>query len=136
VPKSRLLDRVIPRLAERVEAHNRTAEPVWRLRLRVVMHAGEVLRDPKANVGQAVVAACRLLDSPELRARLTSDRSRRRVCSPPCRWPHPQVKIAGRSGKLPVPTKVDADLAPPRSSHGREAGSCCPIFIRQGGRRP
>jgi hypothetical protein len=98
VPKSRLLDRVIPRLAERVEAHNRTAEPVWRLRLRVVMHAGEVLRDPKANVGQAVVAACRLLDSPELRARLTSDRSRRRVCSPPCRWPHPDRKMT--SGKV------------------------------------
>jgi tetratricopeptide (TPR) repeat protein len=70
VPKSRLLDPVIPLLAERVEAHNRTAEPAWRLRLRVVVHAGEVLRDPKANVGQAVVAACRLLDSPELHAHL------------------------------------------------------------------
>jgi hypothetical protein len=70
VPKSRLLDRVIPLLAERLDAHNRTAEPAWRLRLRVVVHAGEVLRDPKANVGQAVVTACRLLDAPQLRARL------------------------------------------------------------------
>jgi tetratricopeptide (TPR) repeat protein len=70
VPKSRLLDPVIPQLVEQVEAHNRTAEPVRQLRLRVVVHAGEVLRDPKANVGLAVVAACRLLDSPELRVHL------------------------------------------------------------------
>lgn len=70
VPKSRLLDPVIPLLAKRLAAHNRTAEPAWRLRLRVVVHAGEMLRDTKANVGQAVVAACRLLDAPELRARL------------------------------------------------------------------
>jgi tetratricopeptide (TPR) repeat protein len=69
-PKTLLLDPVILLLAKWLDTDNRAAQPTWRLRLRVVVHAGEVLRDPKANVGQAVVAACRLLDAPELRAHL------------------------------------------------------------------
>jgi tetratricopeptide (TPR) repeat protein len=71
VPKSRLLDPLIPLLAERLQQWNANAEPAWQLRLRMVVDAGEVLRDPKANVGEAVVAACRLLDAPQLRACLT-----------------------------------------------------------------
>lgn len=89
VPKSRLLDPVIPLLAKWVDADNRTAEPTWRLRLRVVVHAGEVLRDPKANVGQAVVAACRLLDAPELRARLKA--TRRPLVVAVSDWIHQEV---------------------------------------------
>ncbi len=106
VPKSRLLDPVIPLLAKRVDADNRTAEPAWRLRLRAVVHAGEVLRDPKANVGQAVVAACRLLDAPELRARLKA--TRRPLVVAVSDWIHQEVVQHGygridRAAYRPMP---------------------------------
>jgi tetratricopeptide (TPR) repeat protein len=96
VPKSRLLDPVIPLLAERVNAHNLAAEPAWRLRLRVVVHAGEVLRDPKPNVGQAVVAACRLLDAPQLRACLKA--TSRPLVVAVTDWIHQEVVQHGYAG--------------------------------------
>jgi len=71
VSKSQLLDVVVP-LAQRLDEYNQSAESASQLRLRVVVHAGEVLRDPKANVGRAAIFACRLLDSAELRACLAA----------------------------------------------------------------
>jgi hypothetical protein len=72
VPKNRLLDPVVPLLASQLVDYNGSAPSAWRLRLRVVVHAGEVLRDPEPTVGQAVVFACRLLDSSQLRACLAA----------------------------------------------------------------
>jgi hypothetical protein len=72
VPKSRLLEPFIPWLADRLEAANRRVSRAERIRLRVVLHAGEVLRDPQPNIGQAVILASRLLDAEELRACLAA----------------------------------------------------------------
>jgi tetratricopeptide (TPR) repeat protein len=68
VAKTWLLLGMVPWLAARLEEHNRAADQSERLRLRVAVHAGELLRDPQPNVGQAAILACRLLDSPALRA--------------------------------------------------------------------
>jgi tetratricopeptide (TPR) repeat protein len=72
VAKSRLLDQVVARLASGLDHHNHNVEPARRLRLRVVVHAGEVVRERQATVGGAVNLACRLLDAPELRACLAT----------------------------------------------------------------
>jgi len=72
VPKTRLLDPLPASLARRLARYNRTAPAARRLRLRLVVHAGEVLRDPQANVGDAVIFACRLLDAQQLRACLAA----------------------------------------------------------------
>jgi tetratricopeptide (TPR) repeat protein len=74
VAKSRLLDQVVAGLASGLDRHNRTLEPARRLRLRVVVHAGEVVDDRQATVGGAVNFACRLLDAPQLRACLAASR--------------------------------------------------------------
>ncbi len=67
VPKSRLLDPLIPWLADRLDRSNHRAGQAERIRLRVVVHAGEVLRDPDPNVGHTVIFASRLLDAQALR---------------------------------------------------------------------
>jgi Carbohydrate-binding module 48 (Isoamylase N-terminal domain)/Alpha amylase, catalytic domain len=68
ISKRRLLDPLLPQLAGRLDRHNQAVDPARRMRLRVAVHAGEVLRDAQVSVGQAVVFACRLLDAPQLRA--------------------------------------------------------------------
>lgn len=68
VPKPRLLDPLIPRLAARLERHNQPRPASEQIRLRVVLHAGEVLRDPAPLLGQPVIHAFRLLDAPALKA--------------------------------------------------------------------
>jgi hypothetical protein len=71
VPKNRLLDPLVPRLAATLDRYNRAADEAARMRLRVVLHAGELLRDPRPNVGYATIFAARLLDAQELRLALT-----------------------------------------------------------------
>jgi tetratricopeptide (TPR) repeat protein len=68
VPKPRLLDPLVPRLAARLERHNQSRGASEQIRLRVVLHAGEVLRDPAPLLGQPVIHAFRLLDAPALKA--------------------------------------------------------------------
>lgn len=68
VSKTLLLDRLVPRLARRLERENAARPRNEEMRLRVAVHAGEVLRDPKPLVGVAVIHACRLLDAEPLRA--------------------------------------------------------------------
>jgi hypothetical protein len=72
VPTVRLLDPLIGRLARRLAAFNRNKPPPRRMRLRVALHAGGVLADPQPLHGEAVIHACRLLDSPAARACLTA----------------------------------------------------------------
>jgi hypothetical protein len=72
VPKNLLIDPLIPTLARRLTGYNRAAAKAEQMRLRVVLHAGEVLRDPQPNVGHAAILATRLLDAQELRATLSS----------------------------------------------------------------
>jgi class 3 adenylate cyclase len=64
VPKTILLDRLIPLLAALLGEYNaRAAEPALRIRLRVVVHAGEINEDDRGFYGEAIDVAIRLLDS-------------------------------------------------------------------------
>jgi hypothetical protein len=60
VPKTLVLGTVIPALAGLLAAHS----PDRRLRLRVVLHAGEVHYDGRGYFGEALDIAFRLLDAP------------------------------------------------------------------------
>lgn len=64
VSKVRLLDPMVPCLTISLEEHNRTAYP--RLRVRMAMHAGEVIRGKYGWIGSDLNLACRLANSPSL----------------------------------------------------------------------
>ncbi len=68
VPRNVLLGRLVTGLAHRLARYNRTRPEHERIRLRVAMHTGDVLRDPCPIHGEATVLACRLLDAAALRA--------------------------------------------------------------------
>jgi hypothetical protein len=71
VPKTVLLDRLIPLLAALLVEYNaQAAHPALRMRLRVVMHAGEVHIDRRGCYGEAIDVAIRLLDSPQVKKTL------------------------------------------------------------------
>jgi hypothetical protein len=71
VPKTILLDRLIPLLASLLADHNaRAAQPALRIRLRAVVHAGEVHDDGRGFYGEAIDVAIRLLDSPPVKKTL------------------------------------------------------------------
>jgi hypothetical protein len=71
VPKTVLLGRVIPMLTALLAEHNAEAgDPALRLRLRVVVHAGEVHDDGKGFYGDDLDVAFRLLDSPTVKRAL------------------------------------------------------------------
>lgn len=63
VPKTLLLQSVVPTLRRLVDEHN-TRRPEDRLRLRAVLHAGELHHDTRAPFGETLDVAFRLLDSP------------------------------------------------------------------------
>ena len=70
VSKARLLHPVLPRLLSGLARYNRTAPDAARLRLRVVVHAGELLRDAHGITGEDLILAFRLLDAEVVRVRL------------------------------------------------------------------
>jgi hypothetical protein len=63
ISKARLLHPLLPRLVSGLARYNRTAPDAARLRLRVVVHAGELLRDDHGITGEDLVLAFRLLDA-------------------------------------------------------------------------
>ncbi len=63
VPKTLLLRGVVPALSQLIDEHNARG-PADRLRLRAVLHAGEVHYDTRAPFGETLDVAFRLLDSP------------------------------------------------------------------------
>jgi hypothetical protein len=71
VPKTRLLSLLVPTLAQLLKERARLLPPAERacraMRLRVVVHAGEVHRDRNGPFGVELDLACRLLDAPQLR---------------------------------------------------------------------
>jgi class 3 adenylate cyclase len=69
VPKTSLLTRVIPALGRLLAEHN-ARQPKHQLRLRAVVHAGEIHYDRHGCFGEAVDLSFRLLDSPALKATL------------------------------------------------------------------
>lgn len=71
VPKTVLLSRLIPLLtALLVEYNAAVPHPVMRMRLRAVVHAGEVHGDNRGFYGEAIDVAIRLLDSPPVKSAL------------------------------------------------------------------
>jgi PAS domain S-box-containing protein len=71
VSKARLLHPLLPRLVSGLARYNRTAAAAARLRVRAVVHAGELLRDDHGITGEDLVLAFRLLDADVVRAHLT-----------------------------------------------------------------
>jgi class 3 adenylate cyclase len=74
VPKNRLIDPVVFSLVRRLEIYNRTSPARARMRLRVVLDAGELRRDHENGVyfGSPFNEACWLADSDTLRKGLRS----------------------------------------------------------------
>jgi hypothetical protein len=73
LPKPLLLSRLIPALASLLVAHNGSISPTEQprvLRLRAVIHAGEVHDDGKGFFGEELDVAFRLLDAPKFKAQL------------------------------------------------------------------
>jgi hypothetical protein len=74
LPKTDLLSKLVPELTRRLVGYNLGLPPdEWPrrgLRLRAVVHAGEVHRDRNGYCGEAIDVACRMLDSAKLRVRL------------------------------------------------------------------
>lgn len=68
LPRDVLLTSMIAGLPGILARHNRRRADGERLRLRLAVHAGDVVSDPRPLVGEAVNDACRLLDSATLRA--------------------------------------------------------------------
>jgi hypothetical protein len=74
-PKPLLLSRLIPALASMLVAYNSGLTPAEHarvLRLRAVIHAGEVLCDENGFFGEDLDVAFRLLDAPPLKKHLRS----------------------------------------------------------------
>jgi hypothetical protein len=73
-PKALLLNRVIPALSRLLARYNANLPPASRgqrkLRLRVVVHAGEVSYDPNGCFGEALDIAFRLLDAAQVKKTL------------------------------------------------------------------
>lgn len=67
---SQLLNCVVPVFAQLLAGYNAALPPRRRLRVRVVVHAGEVRDDDNGYFGEALDIACRLLDAPEAKAAL------------------------------------------------------------------
>lgn len=67
VDSKRLVECLPNELAGCLRLHNATADDQARIRLRLVLHSGEVDRDRQGYSSPAVVHACRLLESGELK---------------------------------------------------------------------
>jgi hypothetical protein len=72
VPKNRLLHPLVPSLVEGLASYNAGVPERERMRLRVVVHAGELLSDPHGYFGEDLDLAFGLLNSETLRATLAS----------------------------------------------------------------
>jgi hypothetical protein len=72
VPKSLLVELLPSALVAALTAHNRTHPDEERIRLRMSLHAGEVLYDPYGVTGEAINWAFRLVDAEPLKAALAS----------------------------------------------------------------
>jgi len=76
VPKTILLGRLIPLLTELLLEHNASmTDPALQMRLRAVVHAGEVHADSRGFYGEAIDIAIRLLDCAAVKTALRQARS-------------------------------------------------------------
>ena len=66
VSKADLLDPFVPRLVAELREYNTLVAPAWRIRLRLAVHAGELLRAGMRWVSEDVKLACRIVDGEPL----------------------------------------------------------------------
>ena len=136
VPKTVLLDRLIPLLTTLLTEYNaHAAQSALRIRLRAVMHAGEVHLDPQGCYGEALDVAIRLLDAPPVKRALKQTQAplvlvisdeiysgivRHGYVDAATYLPLVRVRVAGRRhrGWVHVPALVVAGSAPGRRSAG------------------
>ena len=71
----RMVDPLIPELAERLRQYNRRASEVVQIQLRAALHVGPVGKDAKGLIGQAVIGAARIIDAPVIKDRLAEARA-------------------------------------------------------------
>jgi class 3 adenylate cyclase len=70
VSKAVLVQPFIPRLTTCLRDHNSKADTAHRIRVRLAVHAGEVVRGPHGWIGTDLNLTCRLVDSAPLREEL------------------------------------------------------------------
>ncbi|MFG1644145.1 hypothetical protein ACGFMK_27990 [Amycolatopsis sp. NPDC049252] len=70
VSKAILLQPFVPALSTRLRAHNQSVRADHRIRVRVAVHAGEVVHGPHGWIGTDLNLTCRLADSAVLRDEL------------------------------------------------------------------
>jgi hypothetical protein len=132
VPKTALLDRLIPLLAALLAEYNaQAAHPALRMRLRAVVHAGDISLDKRGCYGEAIDVAIRLLDAPPVKKALqqataplvlvVSDEIyaavvRHGYVDADTYRPLAHVRVAGRPHRGWV-------HVPPVAPHGRRAGA-------------
>src|SRR5215204_93653 len=75
VPKTRVLPWLVLRMAAELNRYNRTAPEATRIRVRAVVHAGEVASDAYGHAGKDLNLTFRLLDSDLLRGYLANART-------------------------------------------------------------
>lgn len=113
VPKTVLLERLIPLLATLLAEYNaQVTQPALRMRLRAVVHAGEVHMDKRGCYGAAIDVAIRLLDSP-------------------------RVKKALKQAAAPLVLVISDEIYSGIVCHGYVDGGTCfaPVWVRVGTRR-
>ena len=70
---ARIVDPLIPELADRLRRYNRWASDVVRIQLRAALHVGPVGMDAEGLTGQAVLVAARIVEAPVLKERLAAE---------------------------------------------------------------
>src|SRR6266536_3814240 len=80
VPTARVVRAMLDLFAAAVAEHNRLIRAVAQLRVRAAIHAGQLLLDEQGATGEQLNLAFRLLDAPQLRARLAQSPAPTVVC--------------------------------------------------------
>jgi len=75
VPKNRVVEPLMADMAAGLKRYNDQAGPSAEIRLRAVLHAGDIVEDPQGYSGEDLNLAFRLLDCAELRAALSRSRA-------------------------------------------------------------
>jgi hypothetical protein len=144
VPKTVLIGRLIPALTALLAEHNAAvAEPELRMRLRAVVHAGEVHDDPWGFYGDDIDVAFRLLEAPTVKRVLRDAPEaplvlvvseeiwagivRHGYVDDGPYQQRVQVKVGGRRRRgrvhLPVPARADLPALVPRARAPLTSGS-------------
>jgi hypothetical protein len=141
VPKTALLSRLIPLLAASLAEYNaQAASPALRMRLRAVVHAGDVYLDRRGCYGEAIDVAIRLLDAPPVKRTLKQAAAplvlvisdeiyyavvRHGYVDPSTYCPLAHVRVASRPhrGWVHVPAPVTAPVLAGQAPAGRLTGA-------------